>query len=160
MRFNETTVILGQEAPTAEEPQVGNVLFRSTEANGAQPATYPGVSTLSITAVADEITPIFPWPATVCSKHPALPVTVEDVLRLLYDNFQELITHNEFGCLTRQRVEVMRHAYRRRVDALAGLAAPEEGFKRIDFLGDRHMFRGLEPAPDGQGFIMFVGPLH
>ena len=32
------------------------------------------------------------------------------------------------------------------------------GLRRVDFLGDRYMFRGLEPAPDGDGFMMYFGP--
>ena len=32
-----------------------------------------------------------------------------------------------------------------------------DGLRRLDYLGSNYIFRGLEPAPDGEGFILFMG---
>ncbi len=136
-------------------------MFDPEGPNGAQPATYPGVSALTISALADEMTLDFPWPVTALAGDNSLPVTVRDVLNAVYVNFQEFISQEELDCLTELRRGQVERAYRERVRDLPGVL-PDDGIRRVDFLGDRCVFRGLEPMREGggdeEGFVLFVGP--
>ncbi|GJE85368.1 hypothetical protein PsYK624_014470 [Phanerochaete sordida] len=123
--------------------------------NGAQPATHPGVGALAVTALADEPAG-FAWPFVVLARHAALPVTVGDVLEALHANFQECLAAGEVAGVSTARREALFRAYWARVEWYPDDAIP--GLRRVDFLGDRYMFRGLEPAPDGDGFMMYFGP--
>lgn len=124
--------------------------------NGAQPATYPGVRSLSITVLADDPLPVFPWPFIVNSHHETLPVTICDVMCAIKDNFEEHMTQEEVDSLTLPRKDIVFDAYRARTVSL--WKSVEDGVRRVDYLGPNYMFRGLEPTPDGEGFMIFVGP--
>ncbi len=151
LAINGPTVFLGAIPPDkiADFP-----MFLPKGPNGAQPATYPGVSSLTITAVADDPLAVFPWPFTVLAHHPSLPVTVQDVLNATQINFDERMTQEEVESLQELRQGQIFRSYRARME----FPFSEDGLKRTDYLGDRCMFRGLGPAPDGESFMMFVGP--
>ncbi|EIW54714.1 uncharacterized protein TRAVEDRAFT_152987 [Trametes versicolor FP-101664 SS1] len=128
--------------------------------NGAQPATYPGVPRLRVTALAGDAQPWFWWPFTVLAHHAALPVQVRDVLDALVANFEERLSVEEWQALSDERKHMVRDAYVRRCTLPVGgrVCPPDDGARRVDYLGDNFCFRGFEPAPDGDGFMMFVGP--
>ncbi|KAI0628674.1 hypothetical protein C8Q77DRAFT_1162074 [Trametes polyzona] len=128
--------------------------------NGAQPATHPGVPRLRICALAGDPRPTFWWPVTVLAHHEALPVQVRDVLDALVANFEERIAFEEMNQISEERAQMIHRAYLRRVTLAVGGRLPprDDGLRRIDYLGDNICFRGLEPAPDGEGFMLFTGP--
>ena len=128
--------------------------------NGAQPATYPGVPRLRIAAVAGDAQHAFPWPVTVLPHHEALPVLVADVVHALVANFEERLTGDEADALSESRRVMVHQAYWRRMRLPVGGRTPAEtdGLRRVDYLGDAIYFRGLEPSPDGEGFVLFLGP--
>lgn len=158
IRFKLDSILLGEREPDSDDEQGGGwPHFRPAGQNGAQPATYPGVTALSVTALADDMMTTFSWPVTAMAHHPALPVTVENVLDALYQNFQEFMTKEELDSLTEQRRQQVLRAYEDRARNLPDIDHTD-GVRRVDFLGDRCIFRGLEPPPDGEGFTLFVGP--
>ncbi|KAI0365776.1 hypothetical protein BV20DRAFT_972671 [Pilatotrama ljubarskyi] len=146
--------------PSPDESRVDRVEFDCDGPNGAQPATYPGVPRLRICALAGDPQPTFWWPVTVLPHHEALPVLVEDVLDALIANFEERMTADEFRQLSEERVQMLCRAYARRTALVVGgrTCPRDDGLRRVDYLGDSVCFRGLEPAPDGEGFMLFVGP--
>ncbi|EKM57707.1 uncharacterized protein PHACADRAFT_251500 [Phanerochaete carnosa HHB-10118-sp] len=124
--------------------------------NGAQPATYPGVGALNVTMLGDEPFAEFHWPFIVLSRHPALPVTVQDVLEAVHENFRQCLTTEEVDMLGPFRRDQLFRTYWARVEWFP--SDETAGLRRVDYLGDRYMFRGLEPAPVGDGFMIFFGP--
>ena len=127
--------------------------------NGSQPATYPGVPRLRISALAADPGAEWPWPVTALPHHERLPVLVRDVLAALKENFDERMTEEEVYALSDDRRTRLYQAYWRRVRTPVGgcLPAEDDGLRRVDYLGDQTYFRGLAPAPDGDGFILFMG---
>ncbi|KAI0915959.1 hypothetical protein AcV5_003424 [Taiwanofungus camphoratus] len=160
LRLHEPLVLLGEMPPVPGDREPWHVPFYSAGPNGAQPATYPAITGLHITALADDTLPRFPWPFIVVPHHPSLPVLIRDVLNACIANFEERMTQEEVDALSEQRKDQTYRAYWQRVTTMVGGRIPgdEDGLRRIDYLGDRAFFRGLEPAPDGDGFMMFVGP--
>ncbi|KAI0659955.1 hypothetical protein C8Q70DRAFT_1065445 [Cubamyces menziesii] len=128
--------------------------------NGAQAATYPGVPRLQIRVLAGDPQPEFWWPVTVLAHHEALPVLVRDVLDALVANFEERMSADEVRLLSEERRLMVYRAYTRRTNLVVGgrPCPKDDGLRRVDYLGDNVCFRGLEPAPDGQGFVLFMGP--
>ncbi|EJF58385.1 hypothetical protein DICSQDRAFT_139466 [Dichomitus squalens LYAD-421 SS1] len=128
--------------------------------NGAQPATYPGVPRLRITGLAGDPQHEFPWPVTVMPHHEALPVLVCDVVNALIANFEERMTVEEIEALSEGRKIMLYQAYWRRIRFSVGGTMPpdDDGLRRVDYLGDAVYFRGLEPHPRGDGFMLFMGP--
>ncbi|KAH8082813.1 hypothetical protein BXZ70DRAFT_1012225 [Cristinia sonorae] len=122
--------------------------------NGGQPATYPGVTEIRITALAENQLARFPWPFTVRARD-GLPVTVQDVLFSIMVNFEQYMFGHELMALEQRQRDRIKVAYETRLSEKAHVP---DGVRRVDFLGDRVMFRGLEPAPSGDGWMMFVGP--
>ncbi|KAI0090110.1 hypothetical protein BDY19DRAFT_888197, partial [Irpex rosettiformis] len=178
IRFMVNSIILGETPSTTDLPPSSPsstnsssirsrhprfIMFDIEGPNGLQPATYPGVPALTICALADEMTLNFPWPVMAICGDNSLPVTVRDVLKAIYLNFQEYMTEEELGCLTRLRRGQVERAYHQRVKDLPGCPV-DDGIRRVDFLGDRCVFRGVEPVRgdedglEGEGFVLFVGP--
>ena len=175
IRFKPHSIILGEAPPNTPSPSSSStssssssgsqhahfIMFNPEGPNGLQPATYPGIPALTICALADEMTFHFPWPVLAICGDSSLPVTVREVLRAIYLNFQEYMTEEELSSLTRLRRSQVERAYHQRVRDLPGCPA-DDGIRRVDFLGDRCIFRGIEPVKDGdgdgEGFVLFVGP--
>ena len=123
---------------------------------------------MRIVAVAEEPLGRFPWPFTVHARD-GLPVTVQDVVFSMLINFGQFMTREELEAFEFRRREIIEVAYRQRLKQKRFLEEPGdladaveeviEGVRRVDLLGSSFYFRGLECAPDGDGWIMFVGPL-
>ncbi|KAJ3535749.1 hypothetical protein NM688_g6932 [Phlebia brevispora] len=125
--------------------------------NGAQPATYPGVRFLKITMLADDPLPVFPWPFIVRSVDYTMPVTVADVVFHIRSNFRQKMHDHELYALKAERKDILDRAFYTRI----GSMETEEVYRaslRVDYLGSNYVFRGLELSPDGEGFMLFVGP--
>lgn len=83
-----------------------------------------------------------------------VPITVRDVLESVYRHLQQQITHVEWGRLGRSEEMAVSRAFTRRIKS-AGDAGEDEmslGVKRVDFLLDKFMFRGLVPNKGSKGF--------
>ena len=83
-------------------------------------------------------------------------MTVQDVLRGVLANFHERVAAEELAALTGVRREQVHRAYWQRVQELG--FDEGDGVRRVDYLGDRYMFRGLEPVRGEEGFMAFFGP--
>ena len=111
---------------------------------------------MKIVALAGEPLKYFPWPFTVRARD-GLPVTVQDVIFSILINFAQFMTHEEIAGFDNGRREFIRTAYITRLKQ-KHLNEEGEGIRRVDLLGSSIMFRGLEPSPTGDGWMMFVGP--
>ncbi|RPD60363.1 hypothetical protein L226DRAFT_216756 [Lentinus tigrinus ALCF2SS1-7] len=147
-------------APFERRAPAALVDFYLDGPNGAQPATYPGVPSLKISALAGDPNPVFRWPVTVIAHHERLVVQVADVLHAVLANFEERMFQEEVDELSEDRQTIVAHAYKRRLRLpVGGVVPPEDdGLRRVDYLGDSTYFRGLAPAGDGDGFMLFLGP--
>ncbi|KXN82309.1 hypothetical protein AN958_02741 [Leucoagaricus sp. SymC.cos] len=119
-----------------------------------------------------------PWPIRVTGNDESNGfITIGNVLRAIYNNFQEYIPAEEYDLYTIQRKRVITAAYHLRQKALEekrswphgpmplGYVRPvfmedriEDGIMRCDYLGSQVMFRGLEVSPDEEGYTLFLGP--
>ncbi|KAF8069238.1 hypothetical protein FPV67DRAFT_1491575 [Lyophyllum atratum] len=128
-----------------------DVLIPLTRADKAQPATYPFLTHMYINAIADDPYPEHFWPFYVVNED---GVTVKDVLDKVHENFQQYLSVVEFqsweGHYHRQNAA--RIAFESRWGHTRGQHA-----RRLDVLGTHCMFRGLEPHPNREGWMMFVG---
>jgi hypothetical protein len=114
-----------------------------------QPATWPLVTHMYINAIAEDPLPVFPWPIMVYNP---TGVKCEDVFETIYNNFQAHITQDEFYSWETLRQTPAKLAYEARNGPTRG-----DQLRRVDYLGTHHMFRGLEPHPNREGWLMFVG---
>jgi hypothetical protein len=140
-----------------------------SEADLAQHATWPACSQLTIAAVADEPlfgSATFPWPISVVATNEAQGVTCGDVWTALGKGVMQHVLPREYHALSSSRQNQVKLSYWARCSPQApveenGPPRPPEddGCRRIDVLGTRVMFRGLEPAPGVDGsWVMFLGP--
>ncbi|KZT07112.1 uncharacterized protein LAESUDRAFT_725481 [Laetiporus sulphureus 93-53] len=159
MRLFTADILLGELPREEGDERPLRADFEEWGPDGSQPATWPGVPSLYISALADDAFPKFPWPILVIPHHPSLPVLVRHVFNALIANFEERVKEDEMEALSEERRGLVTRAYYTRLETRVGgrLPGDEDGVRRIDYLGDQVYFRGLEPAPDGDGFMMFVG---
>ncbi|KDQ54314.1 hypothetical protein JAAARDRAFT_38471 [Jaapia argillacea MUCL 33604] len=137
------------------------------EGDFAQPATYPFVSLMCISGVADDCANPWPWPIRV---HNRRGVTIRDVFDRIYENFREFLQREEYDGMMERRKRLVEERYFKRIkeerrrprwsgdDEVEGAVSPRDGLTRVDYMLDRTMFRGLEPHPSKDGtWIMFLG---
>ncbi|KZT24801.1 hypothetical protein NEOLEDRAFT_1134448 [Neolentinus lepideus HHB14362 ss-1] len=125
----------------------------------AQPATFPLVTRIVISAVADDTAHPWPWPITIYNSS---GVKVEDVFDCIYENFRQFLTRDEYDRLSEKKRYLVQRVLQARCKPLSDSPyAPEytdEGVRRHDYMLDRTLFRGLEPHPhEDDTWIMFVG---
>lgn len=132
-----------------------------------QTATYPSVKRMVISC--DELLP--QWTVTLenCedghsnngylaapsgNAHADTPVTVYDVLFAIHRMLQRQVSHREWYDTPQDRTTSIARAYTRRCKAVPTVQAFEEsqGVRRVDFLTDRYMFRGLVRSRGEQDF--------
>jgi len=111
--------------------------------------------------VADDTVPQFPWPMWVQNDR---GITVQDVFEAISYNFSLHVSGEEFASWDERRQAQAGAAYWNKVIRNQAIhphrAANNDGLKRVDYLGDRVMFRGLEPSPRMDGtWMLFVGPI-
>ena len=82
-----------------------------------------------------------------------------DVFEVLYESFQRYVGVDEWerwsGTKKVQADEV--YARRLRTEGMQKGQGQQDLMKRVDYLGQQVMFRGLEPNPDGEGWMLFLG---
>lgn len=127
-------------------------------------ATYPAVTRMRITSDAIPQWPIELeyTPYDVHGEHLSLPsmdgtippITLGDVLFAIHRSLHTQISHLDWGRLTMSEEIAIARAYTRRCRSIPSVAQLEasQGVKRVDFLLDRFMFRGLVRAPGSEGF--------
>ncbi|KAJ3547808.1 hypothetical protein NM688_g5368 [Phlebia brevispora] len=133
-----------------------------------QTATYPSVTRMVITC--DELPP--EWKVTLepCDDRPSnngylnvpsvnasspdAPITVYDVLYAVHSMLQRQITQREWYDTPQHRATAIARAYTRRCRAGPNIQAFEEsqGVRRVDFLLDQYMFKGIVRERGEQGF--------
>lgn len=155
--------ILNRVRPTPDYP-MSPAIIPVPPSDWAQPATHPFLDNMEIVAVAEDPSLSFPWRITVTNPRGIL---VEDVLRCIYQIFQENVSRHEYESwdpATREAADAAcwrRSLPRNAAQRGQGREEPDERdvtLKRIDWLGERCMFRGLERDEEG-GWILFVGPV-
>ncbi|KAF9073657.1 hypothetical protein BDP27DRAFT_1318667 [Rhodocollybia butyracea] len=90
----------------------------------------------------------FPWSIDI--KSPTVPLTCEAVWNALYAALQEPIADSEWGFFVGERKirETIEKAAKKRGDKV---------LKRIDYLGESTVFRGLEKADEFQRMRLLPG---
>ncbi|KAI0684383.1 hypothetical protein C8Q76DRAFT_636527 [Earliella scabrosa] len=134
-----------------------------------EPATHPPVRHMKITCAALGDWPIVLEPHTTARDRerehssPFLsvsarqseeaPITVYDVLMAIYRTVQRRISQTDWAKLTRRQTNEVSAAYTRRCRTYPSAQAFEEaqGVRRVDYLLEKYMFRGImrENAADG-----------
>ncbi|KAI0364595.1 hypothetical protein BV20DRAFT_974253 [Pilatotrama ljubarskyi] len=143
-----------------------------------EPATYPAVRRMTITCDRLPEWPIVLEPHSTSRERsrerspflnvPAAaaddtPITVYDVLMAIHRTMQRQISHVDWARLTRAQTYDISAAYTRRCRTFPSAAAFEEaqGVRRVDYLLDQYMFRGLVRDNVQDGFSkmkLMVGP--
>lgn len=90
-------------------------------------------------------------------------ITVQDVFEAISYNFSLHVSGEEYASWDERRQAQAGAAYWNKVFRNQVInphgAVNNDGMKRVDYLGDRVMFRGLEPSPRKDGtWMLFVGP--
>jgi hypothetical protein len=120
-----------------------------------EPATIPTITTMRITHDAIPHWPIdFEFVHGEYDAMNPLPITVGDVLWMIHSSLHRQISHQDWARLGQSEVTAIARAYTRRYRSIPSSAQIEasQGVKRVDYLMDRYVFRGLVRAPDGDGF--------
>jgi hypothetical protein len=118
-------------------------------ADKCQPATWPFVTHMYINAIAEDPMPTFRWPFMVYNPR---GITCGDVFETIYQNFQEHVTVSEYQSWEDIRQKPASLAFQARNGGIHN-----DNLRRVDVLGTHHMFRGLAPHPNREGWTMFVG---
>ncbi|KII88897.1 hypothetical protein PLICRDRAFT_110003, partial [Plicaturopsis crispa FD-325 SS-3] len=128
----------------------------------AQAATHPPITHMRI--VCDVIPQ---WPIelrynfaplgssnNVLAVEPQVPISLGDVLVALHRELQTPISYMDWGRLSRSEETAIARAYTRRCKSVPEIAETEfgQGVRRVDFLLDRYMFKGLVRIPGEQGW--------
>ncbi|KAI6094216.1 hypothetical protein EV401DRAFT_1323998 [Pisolithus croceorrhizus] len=82
------------------------------------------------------------------------PITVGDVLYMIHHSLRRQISHADWAMLGRWKQTEVARAYTRRYSSVPQMAQLEagRGVRRVDYLRDRHIFRGLVKTYDMDGF--------
>ncbi|KDQ31835.1 hypothetical protein PLEOSDRAFT_175420 [Pleurotus ostreatus PC15] len=122
-------------------------------ADRIQPATHPFLTHMFINAIGDDPIQPFLWPFMV--RNPK-GIKCEDVYNAVYENFQEYVSQSEYDDWPQVRQVQCTQAYGARHSSRGNRESGfVEGIRRVDYLGDNIMFRGLEPNPNIDGFASF-----
>jgi len=122
-----------------------------------QPATNPPTARMRITHRS-----ILQWPIDLRLQYDGYqmgsgsqtPITVGDVLYMIYTSLRRQITHDDWYQLSSFKHDAVTRAYYRRCRSVPSMQAQEvgQGVKRVDYLKERYMFAGLIKAFDEDGW--------
>lgn len=115
------------------------ILASTYYSNCHVPATANGVAHLRL------ISKAFPWAIDIISQ---TPVTCEAVWDALYSALQEPIADSEWGMIIgmKKQREIVEKAAKKRIEA--DTRNEDKRMKRIDYLGDVTLFKGLDKDED------------
>ncbi|KAI8989915.1 hypothetical protein BD414DRAFT_485530 [Trametes punicea] len=134
-----------------------------------EPATYPSVWQMTITCEKLPEWPIVLEPHSTsrdrsrerspflgvpsATTHDA-PITVYDVLMAVHRTVQQQISHVDWARLSESDMRAVSKAYTRRCRTFSSAAAFEEaqGVRKVDYLRDDYMFRGIVRESAQEGF--------
>lgn len=132
------------------------------ESDLAQPATHPVMTQIHIADVADDSAPTFSHSIMV---HNECGITCSDIFEAIWKHFQRHVRPEEYNSWSGRRRDLAARAYHKRVHEPLDWTQPNsipgrrDGLRRIDYMGDKVMFRGLEPSPRNDNtWLMFIGP--
>jgi hypothetical protein len=140
-----------------------------------EPATHPGIRKMNIVGegipqwpidLHAEPSPISglglggvpSWVTPESDPDNVPPISLRDVLEATWNVLQTQISHMDWAKLNKGEEHAVSRAYTRRCKASEAVAPGEAenqaslGVKKVDFLLDRFMFRGLKPVKGGEGF--------
>ncbi|OSC96378.1 hypothetical protein PYCCODRAFT_1441083 [Trametes coccinea BRFM310] len=143
-----------------------------------EPATYPPVWRMTITHDKIPDWPVVLEPRSTSrersrERSPFLgvppevsqdsPITVFDVLKAIFLTVQRQISHVDWARLSQSDMRAVSMAYTRRCRTFSSAAAFEEaqGVRRVDYLRDDYMFRGIARENSKDGFAkmkLLTGP--
>lgn len=114
----------------------------------AHPATYPHLTTLHIVC---DLIPNWPMKLTYHGSGAPQPITLGDALFVIHSNLHERITSRDWAQLPKEWQAEVSKAYSRRCRK-SGVEQTQraEGVKRVDFLGGKVRFMGLEWIGEGR----------
>lgn len=97
----------------------------------------------------------FPWTIEIVVYDAQAVVTCQSVWDALYSAMQEEIVDSEWGfiAMDRKRREATERARRKRLD----MRDSDTRYKRVDYLGDMPIFKGLERDTDFEGNRVMKG---
>jgi hypothetical protein len=131
-----------------------------TSSSLRDPALTPALTEMSIIVGGHWTVDVRSMPLTPMPVHGVLPyhnqdvvppLSLQDVLYTLHRALQGPITHIDWARLSTTEQHAVERAYRRRcrtaarVNAAEGERLASQGIKKVDFLLDQFMFRGLLP---------------
>ncbi|KAG8217036.1 hypothetical protein J3R82DRAFT_7352 [Butyriboletus roseoflavus] len=120
-----------------------------------EPATYPSIPQMRISHDA-----IPQWPIDLAFHYDGYTapttsssITLGDVLYMIHSSLHRQITHQDWAQLSASEETAITRAYTRRYRSVPSSAQVEasQGVKRIDYMLDRHVFRGLIRTHDEDG---------
>jgi hypothetical protein len=121
-------------------------------------ATQPPLPQLSI-----KCPELFPWTITVESSVPGSNVTVEDVFRTMYRELRPSVSPEEYEGLALARRPAVNKAYHERCQRITDPQLQDReqsrGIRKVDFLQDMIIFKGLSLHPDRNHWELHVGAL-
>jgi len=123
------------------------ILASTYYTNQHSPATDKGVTHLRL------ISKAFPWTIDIISQ---VPITCEAVWDALFTGLQEFIADSEWGLIVgdKKRRAAVEKAAKKRMEAEH---TTDKRLKRIDYLGDDTLFKGLEQDEDYQKLRLLPG---
>ncbi|KAI6007011.1 hypothetical protein EDD15DRAFT_2208335 [Pisolithus albus] len=128
------------------------VLLSSSDRS--QPASTPAVTRMRVVHHS-----IPQWPIDVEPRYkdhgpgPAPPITVGDVLYTIHRSLRKRTSDADWALLGSWKQAEVARAYTRRYSSMPQMYQLEasKGVMRVDYLGDRHIFRGLVRSHDVDG---------
>ncbi|KAK7058044.1 MYND-type domain-containing protein [Favolaschia claudopus] len=127
-----------------------NICIPISNSEIAEPATYPLITHMFISAVACADAG-FPWKFLIINPR---GIKVLDVIDAIHENFHQMVWPHEFTSWNEDRRTRAEFEYKLRGGELNAM----DGLRRIDYLCGQTCFRGLEYNPDRTGWILYVGP--
>jgi len=128
----------------------------------SQPATHPPITRLRIIC---DILPQWPidleynpyYQGGLSIPAPQVPITLGDILIALHRSLHTRISHIDWAKLSVSEETAVARAYTRRCKSIPSVAQFEasQGVRRVDYLLDKVMFRGLLRSSGGDGFETF-----
>lgn len=113
---------------------------RSWSVGRQEPATFPRVSSIRL------LSQTIPWLIDIPASNPTIGVTCGDVIEQLSDYLQGRISKKDFDKASRETQEALKATYHHNRSRDEGVPGGRlgEGLKRLDWLGPKTMWGGLE----------------
>ncbi|TFK26576.1 hypothetical protein FA15DRAFT_702686 [Coprinopsis marcescibilis] len=129
-----------RESPASSARHVSNLQRSLSSRELSQPASFPSVSSLTITCN------LFPDTWSIQAEN-AIYVTVHDVLHAIYTSLYMPLKREEWDSLSRRQHDLVQSAFERRCrNAINPEECAAAGKMRIDYLAHHIIFGGLSAS--------------